>query len=136
MERQTIGRAIGTASIAFGITDIVLGSTFGRGIGAGERAGGLLFRTVGAREIATGVSGLVWPASSLPIWARFAADLVDLASLGVIIAKPNPRRRMAVTAFAIVAGVALMDFLGARASAVKGLGDAAKTGRLIRPRPS
>jgi hypothetical protein len=114
-----IGRAIGAASLTFGITDIVMGGAFGRGIGAGEKAGGLLFRSVGAREIATGVAGLVWPKGSGPIWTRFAADLVDLASLGVIIARPNPRRRMAITAFAIVAGMTLLDLLGARAIEAK-----------------
>jgi hypothetical protein len=112
MEARTIGRAIGAASLAFGVTDIVMGKTFGRGIGA-EHNGALLFRSVGAREVATGVAGLIWPHSSAPVWTRFAADLVDLATLGTIIAKPNPRRGMAITAFAIVAGVALLDFLGA-----------------------
>jgi hypothetical protein len=115
MDARTIGRTIGAASLTFGVTDIVLGKTFGRGIGAGEHRGALLFRSVGAREIATGVAGLVWPSSSAPTWTRFAADLVDLATLGSIIAKPNPKRNMAVTAFAIVAGVALLDFFGANA---------------------
>lgn len=113
MKAQTIGRAIGAASLAFGVTDIIMGKTFGRGIGANEHDGALLFRSVGAREVATGVAGLIWPRSSAPTWTRFAADLVDLATLGAIIAKPNPKRNMAITAFAIVAGVALMDALGA-----------------------
>lgn len=113
MEARTIGRAIGAASLAFGVTDIVMGKTFGRGIGAGDHNGALLFRSVGAREVATGVAGLIWPHSSAPVWTRLAADLVDLATLGTIIAKPNPRRGVAITAFAIVAGVALLDFLGA-----------------------
>lgn len=92
-----------------------MGRTFGRGIGAGEHDGALLFRSVGAREIATGIAGLVWPHSSAPVWTRFAADLADLATLGTIIARPNPKRGMAITAFAIVAGVALLDFFGAAA---------------------
>ena len=36
MNKDIIGRAIGAASLAFGITDMVLGRKLGRGIGAGE----------------------------------------------------------------------------------------------------
>lgn len=115
MEAHTIGRAIGAASLTFGVTDIIMGKAFGRGIGAGEHDGAVLFRSVGAREVATGIAGLMWPRSSAPAWTRFAAHLVDLATLGAVIAKPNPKRKMAITAFAIVAGVALMDYFGAAA---------------------
>lgn len=114
MEARTIGRAIGAASLAFGITDILAGKSFGRGIGAGAVEGGTLFRTVGAREVVTGAIGLAFPVSSIPVWTRFAADVADMAALGPVIAKPNPKRAMAVTALAIIAGVALMDFLAAR----------------------
>jgi hypothetical protein len=79
MEAKTIGRAIGAASLAFGITDILMGKAFGRGIGAGDVEGGTLFRTVGAREVVTGAVGLAFPASSVPVWTRFAADLTDMA---------------------------------------------------------
>ena len=115
MESKTIGRAIGAASLIFGVTDLLLGRTFGRGIGAGEKEGGTLFRAVGAREVATGIVGLANPTSAAPIWTRFAADLTDLAALGAIIARPNPKRGMAALAIGIVAGVTIVDFLGARA---------------------
>jgi hypothetical protein len=114
MEPKTIGRAIGTASLGFGITDIMLGKTFGRSIGAGEAVGGTLFGSVGAREIVTGLIGLAFPTSSVPVWTRFAADLTDLAALAPLVAKSNPKRAMATTAIAIVAAVALVDFVAAR----------------------
>lgn len=114
MKAKTIGRAIGAASLTFGVTDILAGKSFGRGIGAGEVEGGTLFRTVGSREVVTGLVGLAFPASSIPVWTRFAADVADMAALGPVIAKPNPKRAMAMTALVIVAGVALMDFLAAR----------------------
>src|SRR5215203_6127405 len=44
MNKDIIGRAIGAASLAFGITDMVLGRKLGRGIGAGEKMGGRLFQ--------------------------------------------------------------------------------------------
>ena len=115
MEAKTIGRAVAVASLAFGVTDLIAGKVFGRGIGAGAVEGGTLFRTVAARELVTGAIGLAFPASSVPVWTRFAADLTDMAALGPVIARPNPKRTMAVTALAIVAVVAVMDLLAARA---------------------
>ncbi len=114
MGKQIVGRAIGGASLAFGITDMILGPTFGRGIGAGERMGGLLFRIVAAREIATGVAGLIAPADAAPVRWRLAGDLFDLAALGYIAAPANPRRKMAFLAIGIVAAVAVADLLALR----------------------
>jgi hypothetical protein len=114
METRTIGRAIGAASMAFGITDILFGRAFGKGIGLNDDKGALLFRYAGTREVATGIAGLVWPASSAPVWTRFAADLTDIAALGAVIAKPGPKRGMAALALGIVVGVAAMDFFAAR----------------------
>lgn len=113
-QTHTIGRMIGGMSLAFGLTDILAGERFGRGIGAGEE-GGTLFKTVGAREVVTGAVGLAFPLSSIPVWTRFAADLADMAALTKIVIKPNPKRSMALTALAIVAGVAAIDFVAARA---------------------
>nr|WP_053000112.1 hypothetical protein [Sphingomonas sp. Y57] len=115
MKAQKIGRAIGAASLAFGIADIVLGRRLGRGIGAGAEMGGRLFRIAGAREVATGIAGLLAPGSAAPVRWRLAGDAFDLAALAYIAAPANPRRKMALLALGVVAGVALADFLGARA---------------------
>lgn len=114
MKAETVGRAVGAASLAFGVTDLVLGRRFGRGIGAGADMGGRLFRIVGAREVATGVAGLLKPADATPVKWRLAGDAFDLAVLAYIAAPANPRRKMAFLALGIVAGVALADFLAAR----------------------
>lgn len=118
MKAEVVGRAIGVASLAFGMTDMVMGRTFGRGIGAGEEMGGRLFRIAGAREIVTGVAGLIAPGSIAPLRWRLAGDVFDLAALAYIAAPANPKRKMALVALGIVAGVAIADYLGARA--VKG----------------
>lgn len=115
MKAEKIGRAIGVASLAFGMTDMLLGKRFGRGIGAGSEMGGRLFQVVGAREVATGIAGLLAPSSPKPIQWRLAGDAFDLAALAYIAAPANPRRKMAFVALGIVAGVALADILGARA---------------------
>ena len=74
-----------------------------------------IFQAAGLREIGTGIAGLANPTSSKPIWTRFVADLADLATLSVVAARPNPRRKGALIAVGIVAGVAIVDFLAARA---------------------
>jgi len=114
MKPETIGRAIGAASVTFGVLDLLIGPRLGRGIGAGEEMGGRLFRVAGAREVAMGVAGLIAPASATPVKWRLAGDLFDLAVLGYIAAPANPRRKMALVAFGVVAAVALVDYIGAR----------------------
>ena len=114
MERESIGRAVGAASLAFGIADIILGRRLGRGIGAGEHMGGRLFQIAGAREVATGIAGLIVPGSAEPVKWRLAGDIVDLAALAYIAAPANPKRKMALLALGVVVGVAAIDLLASR----------------------
>ena len=114
MKAETIGRAVGAASLAAGIADMILGPRLGRGIGAGAQMGGRLFRIAAAREIATGVAGLIAPASAGPIRWRLAGDMFDLAALGYIAAPGNPKRKTAFLAIGVVAAVAVADLLAAR----------------------
>ena len=115
MKAPTIGRVIGAASIAFGMVDLLYGRQFGKAIGAGEEMGGRLFRVAGARELATGVAGMIAPASAGPVLWRLAGDLFDLAALGYIAAPSNPRRKQALLALGLVAAVGLVDLMGRRA---------------------
>ena len=126
MKASTIGRAIGTASLTFGVTDMLFGRRFGRGIGAGEQMGGRLFQIAGLREVATGVAGLLAPTSIAPVEWRLAGDMFDLAALSYIAAPANPKRRMALLALGIVAGVALADFAAARALKQRSAGGKAR----------
>lgn len=115
-EPQNVARAVGAASIAFGVVDALFGQKFGKVIGADTKgAGGPLFQAVGAREIATGVAAIAAPHHPGPLWARFGGDLLDLAALAVVVTKrDNPKRNAALATFALVAGIALVDFLAAR----------------------
>lgn len=117
MKKENIGLAIGTASIALGIADILLGRKFGRGVGAGADMGGRLFQIAGAREVVTGVAGLMAPGSAAPVQWRLAGDIFDLAALGYIAAPANPKRNMALMALGIVALVAAVDLAASRALA-------------------
>jgi len=119
MKKESIGRAVGAASLVFGIADIVFGRRLGRNIGAGDVMGGRLFQVAGAREVATGIAGLIAPASAEPVKWRIAGDIVDLAALAYIAAPANPKRKMALLALGVVAGVALVDLLASRRLAPK-----------------
>ena len=114
MKAQTVGRTIGAASLVAGIFDILAARRLGKGIGAGEQMGGRMFRVAGTREVATGVAGLIAPASAAPVRWRLAGDLFDLAALGYIAAPANPKRKMALVALGIVAGVAAIDYIASR----------------------
>ncbi|WP_181008398.1 hypothetical protein [Sphingomonas montanisoli] len=111
MQAATIGRTIGTASVAFGFFDTLYAYMLGTSVGADAK----IFQAAGLREIGTGIAGIANPASSKPVWARFAADLGDLATLGVVAAQPNTRRKGALIAIGIVAAVTAIDFFAARA---------------------
>ena len=114
VDPRNVARAVGAASIVFGIVDILYGERLRKVIGA-EGAGGALFKAVGAREIATGIAAIVAPSHAAPLWARFGGDLIDLAALSFVVTKPdNPKRGAAIATFALVAGVAVVDFLAAR----------------------
>ncbi len=113
-EPANVARMVGAASIVFGVVDSLFGPRFGKVIGA-KGAGGPMFQAVGAREIATGVAAIAAPTHPAPLWARFAGDLTDLAAIGVVVAKKdNPKRLAAIATFALVAGIAVGDFLAAR----------------------
>lgn len=115
MKTTTFARAVGLASIAFGIADTLFGERFGKAVGAQDN-GGPLFRAVGARELATGIAAVAAPTNPLPLWGRFAGDVVDIAALGAVAARPDNRKRTAAIAtLALVAGIAVIDFMAARA---------------------
>ncbi len=111
MKPDMIGRAVGAVSLTLGITDMILGRTFARGVGVAGEKGTWLFRVAAAREIATGVAGLIAPASAAPLRWRLAGDAFDLAALGSIAARDNPRRKMALFGLGLVVAVTIMDVL-------------------------
>jgi hypothetical protein len=117
MKTTMIARTIGIASIAFGIADMLFGKRFAKVVGA-QGAGGPLFKGVGVREVATGIAAVAAPNNPLPLWGRFAGDVVDIAALGVVAARPgNSKRNAAIATLGLVAVIAVIDFAAARAVA-------------------
>ncbi|MGF7146571.1 hypothetical protein FHS96_000180 [Sphingomonas zeicaulis] len=115
MKARHIGYAIGVASVAVGVVDLVFRRRLAQSLGSGE-SGARMFQAAGVREVTTGVAAIAAPESAAPIWARFAADVADLGTLAVAAAKADEAKRgQAVAAFALVGAVAVIDFLAARA---------------------
>ena len=108
MKARHIGYAIGVASVAAGVIDLVV-----RRRRTGARPAPLA--TVAAMPPAVAPPVIAEPSG--PVWTRFAADITDLGTLAVAAARADgPKRGQALTAFALVGGVALIDFLAARAA--------------------
>jgi hypothetical protein len=106
MRTKTLARALGWFSIGLGAAEILAPGMLNRFLGS-ERKG--LLRTFGAREIAAGVGILASDRVAPWIWSRVVGDVLDLAALGVAIARG--RRRNALIATGAVAGVTALDLL-------------------------
>ena len=105
-------RAVGLAwfGIGLGLAQLVAPDVVTRLIGGRE---GLLtratMRTMGLREIASGVGILMQPRPAAPVFARLAGDVLDLALLGEQFLLPKRDRTRLALATAAVLGVTLTD---------------------------
>jgi uncharacterized membrane protein len=111
---ERMAKALGWFSLGLGVVQIVAPTRLARAIGV-EPDGGTrtLMRTIGVREIASGLGilGRERPAGWLS--ARVAGDAMDMALLGVAMASNAEDRRRVAAAMAAVAGVTVPDVIGA-----------------------
>ena len=114
-----LSQMIGTTALTLGLWGLLFPNAVKRTLGVRSPPGvvRLLF---GARELATGVVLASDPTRSEMLWARFAADLLDIAALAGMAKRSNPHRGMAKAGLAFVLGVTALDFFTAvRMSTVK-----------------
>jgi uncharacterized membrane protein len=108
--------ALGWFSVGLGLAQLVAPDRMTRLVGAhdGPRSRTLM-RTLGMRELASGV-GILSSSSPGPwLWARVAGDMMDLAILGNVAASDDARSTRALAATAAVLGVTALDaFAGQR----------------------
>ncbi|WP_162232660.1 hypothetical protein [Sphingomonas sanxanigenens] len=114
MKARHIGYAIGAASVAAGVIDLVVRRR-------------RIARTPAPLATAFAAPPVIAPPviadRSGPVWTRFAADVTDLGTLAVAAARSDGQKRgQALTAFALVALVATADYLAARAVQRRSLG--------------
>jgi uncharacterized membrane protein len=106
---RTLANALGWFSIGLGLSQLLAPRTVARTAGVADHPA--LLRTLGMREVITGVGILGQSRPTGWLWARVAGDAMDLALLGIAAASSkNRRNRIAIVAGAVV-GVAVLDML-------------------------
>lgn len=125
---EMLAQGLGVFSIALGAAELLAPHRVARPLGLAGRE--RVVAAYGLREIATGAAILATRKPTTWLWARAAGDVLDLATLGIGMTHPERRRRTgAGLGMLAVAGVGLLDLLGAMA-----LGREARTSRRARGR--
>ena len=105
-------RALGWASIAIGLTEILFPRWLSRLIGIEDRPG--LMRAMGVRELVSGMTILTEdePTAQLSagVWSRVAGDALDLTLLGIA-AKKTTNPGGLTFATAMVLGITALDVI-------------------------
>lgn len=94
-------RGLGWLGLATGASKLVLGRS-------------LFARAIGARDVAIATAMLIQPGRTLPLWARVAADAVDLGLLGLSLRSRSASRLRIAGAMAVVAARTAADVAAAR----------------------
>ena len=106
---------LGWFSIGLGVAEVVAPRAMARLSGLGnDDSTEATVRSLGAREIAHGVSILAQPDRARWLWSRVAGDAVDLGVLGSAMSRDDADRRRIAAATAAVVGVAILDILTAQ----------------------
>jgi len=104
---HAVARGLGWFSLGLGAAELVAPRTIARIVGSRNHT--KLIRIFGLREIAAG-AGLLAAARSAPwLWARFAGDLLDIASVGSVLRNGKKGRGKAIFSLASLAGVTALD---------------------------
>lgn len=130
-DRATRGaKALGWLSIGLGLTSLVFPRHVARLTGVPEDARSTTAsRLVGARELLCGIGILMRPREPAWLWARVASDLVDLALLGGALGLRKANRPKVIGSMASVAGILVLDVLGAAQLGRAARRSVASTGR-------
>ncbi len=129
---EGLARALGWFSIGLGLAELVAPQGVARLIGIeGDAGNRRLLRSMGVREIASGVGILSQRKPTPWVWSRVAGDAIDLALLGSAIRSENAQKGRVVAATAAVLGVTALDvYCGTRLQQSDASGDGA-TGNTI-----
>lgn len=110
VERQ-MAKSLGWFSIGLGLAELAAPKKVADMVGLDGRT--RILQLFGLREIATGIGILAQPENPKWIQARVAGDALDLALLGSALGEDNPKRGRAAAAIAAVAGITVLDIVGA-----------------------
>jgi uncharacterized membrane protein len=104
--------ALGWFSVGLGLAELLMPKKVAHA--AGVNSSSTLVRSLGVRELASGVGILRNRQQSAWLWSRVAGDVMDMALLGMAARSPEARRKRVAMALAVVAGVAVADVMASR----------------------
>jgi hypothetical protein len=107
-----LARALGWFSIGLGLSQIFAAPRYTRALGVEGKE--WFVRMAGAREITHGMLSLSTDRKA-GLWSRVGGDVFDIASLSAAMRDDNPKRDNVRLALAVVAGITLVDLIGAQA---------------------
>ena len=110
---RTMARALGWFSIGLGLLELAAPRQVTDFLGLDEDHETTV-RLYGGREIASGVAILAERTPTAGMWSRVGGDLLDLGTLGMTMARGNPRRDRVMMAMAMVGGITLLDAMAAK----------------------
>ncbi|MBZ9684297.1 MULTISPECIES: hypothetical protein [unclassified Mesorhizobium] len=106
-----LARKLGWFSIVLGAVELLGAERVAGALGMSGKEG--LIRAYGAREISSGILSLSVDKQAA-LWSRVAGDGLDIATLLTAYRDDNPKRDNVGLALAMVAGLALLDIIGAK----------------------
>lgn len=104
---ERLANGLGWFSIGLGLAELAAPEALGRLIGVPARPD--LIRSLGMREIASGVGILSQSRPASWVWSRVAGDIMDLSLLSAAMPPDRAQRGRTSAAMVAVAGVALLD---------------------------
>jgi uncharacterized membrane protein len=113
VEPQLIVNFLGWLSIGVGLAQLVAPRFVGRAIGVGEQHTALI-RSLGVREVTSGLGLLSGRAPSAWAWSRVGGDALDLALLGAAARTPGANPQRIAAAATAVLGVTALDVYASR----------------------
>jgi uncharacterized membrane protein len=109
IDEERLASRLGWFSVGLGVAELAAPRQLANLIGVSERTA--LIRTMGMRELASGIGILATQRPAGWLWTRVAGDAMDLSLLGAALSPDNPKRGRAILATAAVASVTVLDFL-------------------------
>lgn len=107
--KNTLPMALGWFSIGLGLAELLMPRQVSNAVGVPHRP--TLMRSMGMRELASGVGILRDRQQPAWLWSRVMGDMLDMALLGAATRSPEARRQRIAIALAAVAGVAVADVI-------------------------
>ena len=110
LDARSLADGLGWFSVALGAAALFAPKAIGATTGTDRRG---VARSVGVRELTTGI-GILTQRNPAPwLWSRVIGDVIDLAVLGTAMSRGGPGRARATLSFAAVAGVLAVDTVAA-----------------------